>query len=301
MIKNGLSVTGPGPLLPGVLWSIIVDTRRPLVHMPRLINLASERRDHTHGYHYEGRRRPTETQFLFKYTLSGEGRFRDQDGERAVPPGHGFLCEVCDPETAYFYPPASRKPWEFFFACFKWPAGRNAVLELIERYGPLHALPPDSGVIAKLLAWRHYRHRRLEIDPGASAAMVMDLLAALVSAREASRPDDPMARLIRDAQKLIHDGIAKPLTVAGLAQTLAVSREHLSRVFHEQTGQTPSAYILRQKMAIACRQLKDSDLSIAEIAAQVGYTDSAHFVRRFKGLLHLPPGRFRKVGVVPLW
>lgn len=302
MMDNGPFVTDAlPPAPPGSLWRIVVVTRRPLLHLPRMVHLASERRDASHGYRYEGRFRQAETHFLFKYTIAGEGRFRDAAGEHAVPPGHGFLCEISDPATAYYYPADGREPWEFVYCCFKWPAGRATVREFIDRYGAVHALPVSSGVIARLLAWRHYRHRWLELDPGASAAPILELMTALVSAQESARSEDSTDQLVQRAQGLIRDRLSESLTVATLAGILEVSREHLSRVFRAQTGQSPHAYILRQKMLLACRLLKDGDLPIAEIARQAGFSDPAHFVRRFKGLLHLTPGRFRKIGVVPLW
>ena len=90
------------------------------------------------------------------------------------------------------------------------------------------------------------------------------------------------------------------LNATKLAELLGISREHLSRLFHAQLGQTPYRYILNEKMQLACQLLKDTDLSIKEICHRTGCNSTALFTRRFKEILHLTPGEFRRVGVVPM-
>jgi AraC-like DNA-binding protein len=90
------------------------------------------------------------------------------------------------------------------------------------------------------------------------------------------------------------------VNVSELADRLRVSREHLTRVFKEQTLRTPWQYILRQKMLHACRLLKTTQLTHKEIAFRLGYDTPAHFTRTFKHVLGMTPGRFRAVGTIPM-
>jgi len=80
---------------------------------------------------------------------------------------------------------------------------------------------------------------------------------------------------------------------------LGISREHLSRVFKEQTAQTPYQYLQRQKMLEACRLLKETRLTQKEVAFRMGYNVPAHFTRAFTRIMRLTPSRFRAVGIMP--
>ncbi len=78
---------------------------------------------------------------------------------------------------------------------------------------------------------------------------------------------------------------------------LDVSREHLTRVFREQTGVTPYQFILRQRTVLACRLLQEGNFTNKEIAARLGYSSPAHFLRSFRSLVGVTPGEFRSAGL----
>jgi len=281
-----------------VSWHTIFETFRPLASLPVLEDIAAERQTGP-DYHLEGRYRAGDRNSIFKYTLRGEGRYRDASGEHRVPAGSGFLCEVRNPASAYYYPPNATAPWEFVFISFSGGGVTELIREMTARCGPVFTLPADRGAMAKILGWSAFGGTRVPVTPAAGAALVQELFTDLLASRESTAPD-PGNRLAAQAQEAIRAGLRGNLTVAGLARTLGVSREHLTRVFHDQLGQTPWQYILRQKMVLAGRLLKESRLSVKEIGDQVGGGSPALFGRRFKAVMHLSPGTFRKVGIVPV-
>jgi len=48
------------------------------------------------------------------------------------------------------------------------------------------------------------------------------------------------------------------------------------------------------RMRHAVTMLRDSDLSITEIAIQLGYSDSAHFTRAFRRWTCVAPSKYRR-------
>ena len=54
-------------------------------------------------------------------------------------------------------------------------------------------------------------------------------------------------------------------------------------------------YILRQKMSLACKLLKETNLSAKEVSARLGYARPGQFTRSFKKLLHVTPSQFRNM------
>ena len=273
-------------------WSVNFETLEPMRSLPRLRVAASETQLDA-SYHLEGRRRPRDNYILFKYTLEGEGAFRDAAGEHRVPAGHGFLTRVSDPATAYYYPPEARDPWTFVWTAFDGPAADAAVDELVGRYGHVYRLPRESAAVVQLLAFGGLGSTHHEVTPAEGAQVALVLLLELARTRQEERRERPVNVLVRRAQGLVRERLARGLDATRLAAELGVSREHLSRVFREQTGTAPYQYIVRQRLLEACRLLRGARLTNKEIAGRLGYATPAHFARSFKATLGVTPGGFR--------
>ena len=53
------------------------------------------------------------------------------------------------------------------------------------------------------------------------------------------------------------------------------------------------------RLELARRMLGDSELKIVEVAAELGYTDSANFTRAFRRWTGVPPREFRRAQAAP--
>ncbi len=283
-----------------ILWHSSYQTLRPLGSFPRLLTVASETID-TPAYRHEGRYRQGERHCIFKVTLEGEGRYRDAAGEHRVPAGTGFLCEIRDAETAYYYPPDGTAPWTFVWVSFTGETAVAQVRELLARYGAIYALPLDGAAVGRILACRRDDGVPCEVTAAEGAAQVSELLLALAAAGEPDR-DEPTAAeaLVRRARVAAEANVERCLNAGDLARMVGVSREHLSRAFAEVLGVSPYRYLQRERMLLACHLLKEAGCSVKETAARLGYDAPAHFSRAFKRAIGIPPGRFRRVGTVPV-
>ncbi len=85
----------------------------------------------------------------------------------------------------------------------------------------------------------------------------------------------------------------KMYSVEALAGALCVSRGNLHLRVKAITGKTPVEIIRTLRMQRACTLLKDSDKSIAEIAEESGFDNSAYFTTVFKNTFGETPGRYR--------
>ena len=269
-----------------------------MASFPRLQVIIAERQA-SPDYHYDGRFRSSERQCIFKYTLSGEGRFRSGRKEYRLPAGCGFLCEINDPATSYYYPPGTDIPWEFVYLSFIGPVATAMTREFVERFGPVYRLPQDLGFIPEIMEWQRHDRQEPRITSADGALIVANLFAALSRSKVSVDQVDPGFLLAQETQKLIRKSRCGSCNVKFLAGELKVSREHLSRMFKEQTSQTLRQYLVRQKMLEACRLLKETRLNQKEIAAAAGYNVPAHFTRAFKRVLRMTPSRFRAVGIIP--
>ena len=60
-------------------------------------------------------------------------------------------------------------------------------------------------------------------------------------------------------------------------------------------GLPPHQYLIQLRVD-AARRLLAAKVPASEVAADVGFADQSHFVRRFKAILDVTPGRYVNVG-----
>ncbi len=82
-------------------------------------------------------------------------------------------------------------------------------------------------------------------------------------------------------------------SVESLASVMCVSRGNLHLRMKSITGKSPMEIIRAMRMRQACSLLRDSKLSISEIAEQTGFDTSAYFITVFKGVFGETPGKYR--------
>ena len=83
--------------------------------------------------------------------------------------------------------------------------------------------------------------------------------------------------------------------VRRLARVSHVSEAHFARSFNEAFGVPPHRYLLTRRIERATTLLRETTLSVTEIAFDYGFSDSAHFSRCFKTAFGVSPGAFRRL------
>jgi AraC family transcriptional regulator len=101
---------------------------------------------------------------------------------------------------------------------------------------------------------------------------------------------------LRRALEFISDKLEQPGGIAldVLAQEVGMSRYHFSRVFKESMGLSPINYIVRQRIERAKKLLTETELPIADIALQAGFSGQSHFTTFFRKLVGVTPRSFRR-------
>ena len=101
---------------------------------------------------------------------------------------------------------------------------------------------------------------------------------------------------MRRVIQYIYDNPTGDLSLDALADVAALSRFHWHRVFRAMTGETCTQAVKRVRMHLASIALVDTDRSVAEIAASVGYPQAASFSRAFSDIYRISPSAFRDKG-----
>lgn len=122
-----------------------------------------------------------------------------------------------------------------------------------------------------------------------------------------SEPGDPQRAAVAERHGTHHPGllaafaameaaIETPLPRAAIARAAGVSARHLDRLFADQLGTTWGAAYRQLRLAHAGRLLRQSPLSLSQIAFATGFSSPSHFSRAFRQAFGFPPGVWRARG-----
>ncbi|MDB2384758.1 helix-turn-helix domain-containing protein [Endozoicomonas sp.] len=95
-------------------------------------------------------------------------------------------------------------------------------------------------------------------------------------------------------QEWLKSHYSQDITLADMSNIAGLQGRTLSRRFKQATNLSPAAYLKRIRLQHSRELLKNSNLSIAEIAVSIGFNDPDYFSRTFARHYQLTPSDFRK-------
>jgi len=84
-----------------------------------------------------------------------------------------------------------------------------------------------------------------------------------------------------------------PLRMSALSKLAGTSASNFYHLFKLATGYTPNDFFIRARMGRACELLRETNLSVKQVAAVLGYNDQFYFSRLFKSVNGVPPREYR--------
>jgi AraC family transcriptional regulator len=137
----------------------------------------------------------------------------------------------------------------------------------------------------------------------ASIARATSILLAEIRRPAQTRSDSSDVFLLpwqaRRVADYIEENIAQPIGICDLCALLHRSKAYFSRAFKGTFGVPPHAYMLRRRIELASRLMIESTTPLIEIALKCGFSDQAHFTRRFRQLTGATPAAWRRERVIP--
>jgi len=130
-----------------------------------------------------------------------------------------------------------------------------------------------------------------------SRALLVDFMvffSRVFSARfPARQADSPYIGYVSGALAGIEEHYHENLTVQGLAASLGISADHLTRQFRQAMGITPIEYLRRFRFARALELLRQQR-PVSEVCQAVGFHHVSHFSREFKVFFDMTPSAFQR-------
>lgn len=111
--------------------------------------------------------------------------------------------------------------------------------------------------------------------------------STLLSTQESGRQP------LRELQTWIIENIDADLSVAALAQRVAMSPRHFARVFTQEVGITPGQFVEKVRVEAARRRLEESPQGVKGIAAECGFGSADTMRRAFLRTVRVAPIAYR--------
>lgn len=117
------------------------------------------------------------------------------------------------------------------------------------------------------------------------------------SFRDAAYQNEPQSshhdEVVLEAQLWLQEHLAESVSISALAEHLGMSSRNLNRRFQNAIGLSPLAYLQNLRIGEARDLLRHSNLSVSEVAWQVGLNDVSYFAKLFREHVGMPPLKYR--------
>jgi AraC family transcriptional activator of pobA len=181
-------------------------------------------------------------------------------------------------------------------------AAAPGVLPVLQRAAVIPVNGPDASV-SMLMPLFDLLEREFRGASGGRGAAGMALLVALLvhiarlsdlAAAPSQAGTDRRGALLRRFRELIATHFREHQPVEFYAGRLGVTAAQLARVCREELGISTTAVVSEHLIREAQRDLVYSNLSVKQIAHEMGFADSAYFSRYFRKQTGVTPGEFRE-------
>ncbi|MBP3884516.1 MAG: AraC family transcriptional regulator [Olsenella sp.] len=248
------------------------------------------------GHSYGPARR---NHYLFHYVISGRGTLisQDEEGHEAhheLHTGQGFMIF---PQQVNTYQADTNDPWVYTWVEFD----GMRVHDTLDLIGLTPSYPVYTSSNEELRAQLEQEMLFLSTHPEAPVLQLIGHLYLFFdclvrsSSRRGPSPSGKLQDIhVRTALEYVERHYREDITVADIARSTGLNPSYFGKVFKEATGRTPQQYLIGYRMNKATELLKLTSMSVAEVGAEVGYSNQLHFSRAFKGFYGLSPRDWRK-------
>ena len=97
-----------------------------------------------------------------------------------------------------------------------------------------------------------------------------------------------------EAREIAENITNRRVPVSEIAEQVGVHPAYLARRFRDEFGVTPGTFARNARLDWAATMLVESELPIAELAIQAGFSDQSHFTRAFRRYIDQTPAQYRE-------
>jgi len=227
------------------------------------------------------------------FIRNGNGSVLIRGKSHAVKHGDMFFITPNEPWNIHF---DENDAWEYYWIAFNADYA-NEIREILGfgdgEYARAAKFPQRVEWIFDSLL--EAKSATAEVYFNALSAL-MQILAAEFSKSGTDVSTVRHKELAENAKQIIDINFKNPdFSVAHAAEMLYLSHGQMSRVFKEVIGISPVTYLIDIRLNYAAEILREGNISVKELCACAGFSDTSHFMKRFKKKFGTTVMQYRKL------
>ena len=229
--------------------------------------------------------------YILHYVTGGRGTFNG----RTIRAGEGFLIV---PGVMHHMASDERDPWQFKWIAFH---GRDAKWQMkrlgLDEDSPYFTFHPSHRLEQLFDEVIYEEHEGADLN-----TYLMGVFYIILSYHQRLDREQMLNKraghdYAREAMAYMNEHFKEDLRVEALAERLHISRKYLCMILEEHIGMSTKEYLLMRRLEYVAYLLRYTELTVSEIAAQVGYGDYTQLSRLFRKKMGVSPQQFRKRSV----
>jgi AraC family transcriptional activator of pobA len=206
------------------------------------------------------------------------------------------------PPSVYFLKPGQTHCWDFS----RIPKGYVILFreELLNRQGleivynlPPHILLKESDTLFELIKRFHQDYKAPASITILKVYLQLILLKVAAESDTSANGDSAFHPVYYKFKSLVNEHYQLLKKIQDYAEILKIPVTQLTSICKAISGKTPSMLLNERVLLEAKSLLSNTELSIKEVAANLEFSDSSHFVKFFKLYTNLTPGNYRELAI----
>lgn len=232
-----------------------------------------------------------QNRIILHIILRGKGILRFNGRQYDVHENQIFLIPD---NTRAFYQADEEDPWEYIWMHI----GGPKIPQILKESGlsPEHPVytPKDRSSAKKIedLAMDMLKHYNRQYYCIGTIYKICDYMIENSASKEDKEVNNSLL-YVKNVISYIRLKYSEPVKIDQIALSLGLNRSYLTRLFKEATGYSLQEYLITYRMKMAVKLLADESLSVNQVAANVGYTDTFTFSKAFKRHFGKSPSEYR--------
>lgn len=152
----------------------------------------------------------------------------------------------------------------------------------------------ESGLITSRREGREVRYKAAETETCQLLHRTAEQIMAIACPEKAVDPGLSGEAMIRAVHDYLLEHLADRITIADLSRQFLINPTSLKKSFKETYGMSLAAHMKQHRLERAAAMLSETDRSIGQIAADVGYESQSRFTAAFQAYYGMLPTAYRK-------
>ena len=233
--------------------------------------------------------------YLIHYILEGQGNFKVDGKTYSLSEGQGFV--IC-PNVITYYEADSINPWHYTWVGFSGCKAKEYLLNAgLNRKYPIFTYTQDTCIEKYIEEMIHINKLGMGNDLNLLGLLYLFLSKLTQNNSHLCKTtlETPQNLYIEKALNFIQANYSRNITIGELSTFLSLNRSYLYTLFKKELSISPQQFLIQYRINKACELMKNTNLSISQIARSVGYSDPLVFSKTFKKAKNMSPKNFKQL------